>query len=74
MAEIKGRKLCRACLLLEKCTQNRISQNPIPLHIREKSKEQDRMNRLSNEGKWLYRIRKEKMERSLADSKELHGL
>ncbi|MCA0985661.1 transposase, partial [Guptibacillus algicola] len=29
---------------------------------------------LSNEGKWIYRMRKEKVERSFADSKELHGL
>ncbi len=32
------------------------------------------MNRLSNEGKWIYRMRKVKVERSFADSKELHGL
>ncbi|WP_373562383.1 methyl-accepting chemotaxis protein [Halobacillus litoralis] len=38
------------------------------------NKEQVRLNRLSNEGKWIYRMRKEKVERSCADSKERHGL
>ncbi|GGF30738.1 hypothetical protein GCM10010954_32370 [Halobacillus andaensis] len=32
------------------------------------------MNRLSNEGKWIYRMRKEKVERNFAVLKELHGL
>ncbi|MYL38537.1 methyl-accepting chemotaxis protein [Halobacillus litoralis] len=36
------------------------------------NKEQVRLNRLSNEGKWIYRMRKEKVERSCADSKERH--
>ncbi|SER02017.1 transposase, partial [Piscibacillus halophilus] len=40
----------------------------------EDSKDKVRENRLSNEGKWIYRMRKEKVERSFADSKELHGL
>ncbi|WP_396266084.1 transposase [Halobacillus salinarum] len=31
------------------------------------------MNRL-NEGQWVYRMRKEKVERSFTDSKELYGL
>ncbi len=28
----------------------------------------------TNEGKWIYRMRKEKVERSFVDSEELHGL
>jgi len=36
--------------------------------------EKVRLNRLSKSGKILYKFRKEKIERSFADSKELHGL
>jgi hypothetical protein len=40
-------------------------------HVWEGHKEKVRENRLSKSGKMLYR--KEKIERSFADSKELHG-
>jgi hypothetical protein len=43
-------------------------------HVWEKHKEKVRLNRLSKSGKILYKFRKEKVERSFADSKELHGL
>jgi Transposase DDE domain len=39
----------------------------------EENKEKVRLNRLSKSGKLLYKYRKEKVERSFADSKELHG-
>ncbi|WP_070121852.1 IS1182 family transposase [Bacillus marinisedimentorum] len=65
---------CADCPLLTKCTQNKKFQKTITRHVWEGSKEQVRLNRLSNEGKWIYRMRKEKVERSFADSKELHGL
>ncbi len=65
---------CRSCPLLSKCTESRNSQKTISRHVWEEDKEQVRLNRLSNEGKWIYRMRKEKVERSFADSKELHGL
>nr|WP_200411905.1 transposase [Virgibacillus salexigens] len=53
--------------------QNQKHQKTITRHVWG-DKEQVRLNRLSNEGKWIYRMRKEKVERSFADSKELHGL
>ena len=65
---------CADCPLLTKCTQNKKHQKTVTRHVWEGSKEQVRLNRLSNEGKWIYRMRKEKVERSFADSKELHGL
>jgi len=37
-------------------------------------KEKVRLNRLSLSGKLLYKLRKEKFERSFTESKELHGL
>ncbi len=43
-------------------------------HIWEGHKEWIRENRLSETGKTLYARRKETIERSFADSKELHGL
>ena len=42
-------------------------------HICEEINEQFRDNRLSKEGKELYKFRKEKVERSFADSKQNHG-
>jgi len=42
-------------------------------HIWEDSKEKVRLNRLSKSGKRLYRKRKETIERSFADAKQLHG-
>jgi hypothetical protein len=43
-------------------------------HGKKPLKEKVRKNRLSKFGKKLYKFRKEKVERSFADSKELHGL
>lgn len=42
-------------------------------HIKEEWNEQFRENRVSDEGKELYKFRKEKVERSFADSKNNHG-
>ncbi|MEN9069400.1 transposase, partial [Bacillus altitudinis] len=43
-------------------------------HVWEEHKEKIKQNRLSAAGKELYKKRKEKTERSFADSKQLHGL
>lgn len=43
-------------------------------HVWEEHKEKVRLNRLSKSGRMHYKYRKEKIERSFADSKELHGL
>jgi hypothetical protein len=43
-------------------------------HVWEEFKEKVRLNCLSKSGKGLYKFRKEKIERSFADSRELHGL
>jgi hypothetical protein len=42
-------------------------------HVWEEHKEKIRLNRLSTNGKALNKFRKEKIERSFADSKQLHG-
>ncbi|MEC3682426.1 transposase, partial [Bacillus safensis] len=43
-------------------------------HVWEEHKQKIRHNRLSAPGKEIYKKRKEKPERSFADSKQLHGL
>ncbi len=67
-------KKCISCPLLEQCTRSKNHQKVITRHVWEEHKEQVRSNRLSVSGKKLYKFRKEKIEQSFADSKELHGL
>ena len=66
-------KQCASCPMLEKCTRSRNKRKIVTRHIWEDSKEQVRLNRLSKSGKKLYRKRKETIERSFADAKQLHG-
>ncbi|WHY70205.1 IS1182 family transposase [Fictibacillus enclensis] len=67
-------KLCAECPLLNECTRSKNKQKVVTRHVWEEHKEKVRDNRLSASGKMLYKFRKEKVERSFADSKELHGL
>lgn len=55
------------------CTRSRNHQKVVTRHVWEDSKDWVRGNRLSRAGKYLYRKRKETIERSFADAKELHG-
>ncbi|MEK5320168.1 IS1182 family transposase [Paenibacillus sp. FSL L8-0644] len=64
---------CQHCPLLSQCTQSRNHRKVVTRHVWEDSKEWVRSNRLSPSGKKLYRKRKETIERSFADAKELHG-
>ncbi|KUP06929.1 transposase, partial [Bacillus coahuilensis m2-6] len=65
---------CGSCPLLSQCTRSKNNVKVVTRHVWEEHKEKVRINRLSNPGKKLYKFRKEKVERSFADSKELHGL
>lgn len=67
-------KKCAECPLLKECTRSKNKQKVVTRHVWEEFKEKVRFNRLSVSGKMLYKFRKEKVERSFADSKELHGL
>ncbi|MGF2615091.1 IS1182 family transposase [Rossellomorea vietnamensis] len=67
-------KQCAQCPLLQECTRSKNHQKVVTRHVWEEHKEQVRLNRLSKSGKMLYKFRKEKVERSFADSKQLHGL
>lgn len=66
-------KHCASCPMLQKCTRPRNHRKVVTRHVWEESKEQVRLNRLSKSGKRLYRERKETIERSFADAKQLHG-
>ncbi|MCM3763297.1 IS1182 family transposase [Alkalihalobacillus oceani] len=65
---------CKSCPLLSQCTAAKNHKKVITRHVWESSKETVRDNRLSPEGKVIYKKRKETIERSFADAKQLHGL
>ncbi|OLS33696.1 transposase, partial [Bacillus sp. MRMR6] len=67
-------KKCGNCPLLSQCTRSKNKVKVVTRHVWEEHKEKVRENRLSKSGKMLYKFRKEMVERSFADSKELHGL
>jgi transposase len=65
--------LCAHCPLLECCTQSANHVKVITRHVWERSKERIGGHRLMQRGKAIYQHRKETVERSFADAKELHG-
>lgn len=64
---------CKECPFLEQCTRSKNHRKVITRHVWEDSKDWVRENRLSQSGKYLYKKRKETIERSFADAKQLHG-
>jgi len=64
---------CRVCLLLSTCTASATQQKVLTRHVWEAYRERARDNRLSAYGKEIYARRKETVERSFADAKQLHG-
>jgi hypothetical protein len=67
------RKRCRVCPLLASCTQNAQKIKTVTRHVWEESRERVDAHRLTEEGRQIYKRRKETIERSFADGKELHG-
>ncbi len=65
---------CKGCEFLPQCTESKTHTKILTRHVWEEDKEWVRENRLSERGKVLYARRKTTIERSFADSKELHGL
>ena len=63
---------CENCPDIERCCKAQ-GYRIIRRHIREELNEKARERRLSERGKELYKLRKEKIERSFADSKQNHG-
>jgi transposase len=65
--------VCRTCPLLASCTSNAKAQRTIVRHVWAEARERTDANRLTAWGKAVYRRRKETVERSFADAKQLHG-
>ena len=63
---------CKECPEIEGCCKSQ-GYRVITRHIEEEINEKARERRLSERGKELYKLRKEKIERSFADSKQNHG-
>ena len=66
------RQNCRGCSNIDVCCRSQ-GYRTIRRHIKEELNEEARERRLSDRGKELYKLRKEKIERSFADSKQNHG-
>lgn len=66
-------KTCRNCPLLAKCTKSKTQVKTISRHIWEHHKEAVVQHRYQTRGKRIYERRKQTVERSFADSKQLHG-
>ena len=65
--------ICRACPLLASCTSNAKAQRTITRHVWTEARERVDAHRLTDWGKAVYKRRKETVERSFADAKQLHG-
>lgn len=65
--------VCRTCPLKASCTSNAKAQRTITRHVWADARERLDANRLTAWGKAVYRRRKETVERSFADAKQLHG-
>ena len=65
--------ICRDCPLLASCTSNAGAVRRITRHVWQDARERNDANRLTQWGKAIYRRRKETVERSFADAKQLHG-
>lgn len=67
------RQKCKVWPMLKECTQSQNTGKVLTRHVWEDSKDWVRKNRLSTSRKYLYRKRKETIERRFADAKELMG-
>lgn len=65
--------ICQNCPLLASCTSNRNAVRLIIRHVWADARERTDAHRLTPWGKRIYRRRKETVERSFADAKQLHG-
>jgi transposase len=66
-------EICRDCPYLGQCTSNAQQIKTVTRHVWEEYKETVDAHRLTPKGKVLYKRRKETIERSFADGKQLHG-
>ncbi|MCK7614988.1 IS1182 family transposase [Roseibium sediminicola] len=66
-------QVCRTCPLLASCTSNAKAERTLTRHVWQESRERTDAHRLSAWGRAVYKRRKETVERSFADAKQLHG-
>lgn len=66
-------RICKKCPLLAQCTSSANNRKVVTRHVWQEHKESVDDNRLTFPGKRVYCQRKETVERSFADAKELHG-
>lgn len=66
-------KICWACPSLCQCTTNAKQIKTVTRHVWESYKEAVDAHRLTTQGRAVYKRRKETIERSFADGKQLHG-
>jgi hypothetical protein len=64
---------CADCPVRQKCTQSSNQTKVVTRHVWESSRERMDQHRLNRVGKRIYKRRKETVERSFADAKQLHG-
>ncbi|MDE3063079.1 MAG: IS1182 family transposase [Acidobacteriota bacterium] len=64
---------CHNCPVRQKCTQSSNATKVVTRHVWESSRERVDEHRLNRVGKRIYKRRKETVERSFADAKQLHG-
>ena len=67
------REICCNCQLLKQCTNSKTKVKTLLRHVWEEYKEQVIEHRYEEQGKQIYGRRKETVERSFADAKQLHG-
>jgi transposase len=65
--------ICRDCPLLASCTTNANATRLITRHVWQDARERNDANRKTQWGKAVYKRRKETVERSFADAKQLFG-
>jgi len=65
-------KKCKECEYLKSCTESKNNRKVITRHIWQDYKDKIDKHRLEEKGKRIYRRRKETVERSFADAKQLH--
>lgn len=65
--------ICRACPLLASCTSSASATRLITRHVWQEARDRADGYRLTDWGRRLYKRRKETVERSFADAKQLHG-
>jgi transposase len=64
---------CRTCSLQPRCTKSANLTKVVTRHIWQEHKDTVNSHRYTEQGKKIYQRRKETVERSFADSKQLHG-